>query len=52
MQYVNLTVLGQIVQLACSKKEVLPVAISLMLIVMIGLALLSGIVILAAFLRK
>ena len=33
-------------------KEVLPVAISLMLMAMVGLVVLIGVVILAAFLRK
>ena len=51
-RYVNLTVLGQIIQLIHLTKEVLPVVMSLMFAAMIGLVILIGIVILAAFLRK
>ena len=51
-RYVNLTVLGQLIQLIHSTKEVLPVAMSLMFAAMVGLVVLIGIVILAAFLRK
>ena len=51
-RYVNLTVLGQIIRLIHLTKEALLVAMSLMFAAMIGLVILIGIVLLAAFLRK